>query len=54
MGYKYEVHAWDHAVGSERYYWVKIWEGQSLFKALYYMWWAKNEGWECMKLEYRP
>jgi len=54
MGYKYEVHAWEHAVGSDRYYWLQIYTGDSLFKAIRNMWWAKRQGWECIKLEYRP
>ena len=54
MGYKYEVNAWDHAIGSDRWYWLKIYEGNNLFKALYCMWWAKRNGWLCMKFEWRP
>ena len=54
MGYKYEVNAWDHAIGSDHWYWLKIYEGNNLFKALYCMWWAKRNGWLCMKFEWRP
>lgn len=53
MGYKYEVNVWDHAVDGH-YYWVQIYAGGSLIKALYYLWWGRRQGWACIKLEYRP
>jgi len=54
MGWRWEVSTWDHAVGSDHFYWLQIYAGPSMFKAIYYMWWAKREGWHCIKLEYRP
>ena len=54
MGWKYEVSTWDSAFGSERFYWLQIYAGDNLFKAIYYMIWAKRQGWKCIKLEYRP
>ena len=55
MSYKWEVNVWDHATGSDHYYWLQIYAGPSIFKAIYCMWWAKREGWkDCIKLEYRP
>jgi hypothetical protein len=53
MGWKYEVNAWDRAVDGP-YYWLQIYTGESLIKAVYNMWWAKRQGWKCIKLEYRP
>jgi uncharacterized membrane protein len=54
MGYKWEVNVWDSAVDSDYFYWLQIYAGDSLLKAIYYMWWAKRNGWHCIKLEYRP
>jgi hypothetical protein len=54
MGYKYEVNVWESAMGSNHFYWLQIYTGESLFKALYNVWWAKRQGWKCIKLEYRP
>ena len=54
MGYKYEVNVWDHAEGSNHWYWVQIYFGDSLIKAIYYMFWARRNGWKCMKFEWRP
>lgn len=54
MGNTYVVMAWDTAVGSNNYYWLEIYRGESLFKALYNLWWCKKNGWKCIKLEYRP
>jgi hypothetical protein len=54
MGWKYEVNVWESAVGSGHYYWLQIYAGPSLFKAIKTMWWCKRQGWKCIKLEYRP
>jgi hypothetical protein len=54
MGYKWEVNVWDSAVDSDHFYWLQIYAGPSMFKSIYYMWWAKRNGWHCIKLEYRP
>lgn len=53
MGWKYTVEVWDGSNESKHWYWLKIYEGNSLFKGIYYMWWAKRNGWHCMKLEWR-
>lgn len=53
MGYTYEINVWDHATNTDHYYWLQIYAGESLFKAIYYMLWAKRQGWSCIKLEYR-
>lgn len=54
MGNTYVVLAWDHAEGSDHFYWLEIYRGENLFKALYYLWWCKKNGFQCIKLEYRP
>jgi len=54
MGWTYEVCAWESAVGSDHYYWLQIYAGESLLKAFYYMWWCKRQGWNCFKLVVRP
>ena len=54
MSNTYFVKAWDHAVGSDHYYWLEIYRGESLFKALYYLWWCRKNGWKHIRLEYRP
>ena len=53
MGWKYEVNVWDCPVDGP-YYWLQIYAGPNIFKAVYNMWWAKRQGWKCIKLEYRP
>lgn len=53
MGYKYEVNVWDGPVDGP-YKWLQIYHGDSILIALYKMWWAKRNGWKCIKLEYRP
>ena len=54
MGNKFEVKAWEAAIGSDHYYWLEIYRGESLIKALYNLWWARCQGWKCIKLEWRP
>lgn len=54
MGYKYEVNVWEAAVDSDRYYWLQIYTGDSLYQAIKTMWWCKRQGWKCIKLEWRP
>ena len=54
MGNTYEVKAWESAVDSDHFYWLEIYRGESLLKALYNLWWCKRNGWKCIKLEYRP
>ncbi len=54
MGNKFEVHAWESAGESSHYYWLEIYRGESLLKALYNLFWAKRQGWKCIKLEWRP
>ena len=53
MGNTYVVMAWDTPDNSP-YYWLEIYRGESLLKALYNLWWCKKNGWKCIKLEYRP
>lgn len=53
MGWRYEVNVWVGPVDGP-YYWLQIYTGPSIIKAIYNMWWAKRNGWECIKLEYRP
>ena len=53
MGWRYEVNVWDSAVDGP-YYWLQIYAGPSVIQAIYNMWWAKRNGWKCIKLEYRP
>jgi hypothetical protein len=53
MGWEYEVNVWDGPIGGP-YNWMQIYAGQSLFKAIYNMWWAKRNGWKCIKFEWRP
>jgi hypothetical protein len=54
MGNTYEVKVWESAVGSDHFYWLEIYRGESIIKALYNVWWCKRQGWKCIKLEYRP
>ena len=54
MGNTFEVYAWEAADGSDRYYWLEIYRGESMLKGLYYLWWAKRQGWKCIKFEWRP
>lgn len=53
MGYTYEVNVWDGPVDGE-FKWLSIYQGESLCAAIYRMWWAKRNGWKCIKLEWRP
>ena len=53
MGWRYEVNVWDSAVDGP-YYWLQIYAGPIIIQAIYNMWWAKRNGWKCIKLEYRP
>ena len=53
MGWKYEVCVWDTS-GDRPYDWFQIYAGPSMFKAIYKMWKARQYGWKCIKLEYRP
>ena len=52
MGYTFEVNAWDR--NDDGYYWLQIYAGNSIMKAVYNLWWAKRNGWKCIKLEWRP
>jgi len=55
MGNTYEVKAWESAdPRRDQAYWLEIYRGESLIKALYNLWWCKRNGWKCIKLEYRP
>ena len=54
MGNKFEVLAWESAGESSHYYWLETYRGESLLKALYNLFWAKRQGWKCIKLEWRP
>ena len=54
MGNTYEVKVWESAEGSDHFYWLEIYRGESLLKAIYNLWWCKRHGWKCIKLEYRP
>ncbi len=54
MGNEFEVKAWEAADNSDHYYWLEIYRGENLIKALYYLFWAKKQGWKCIKLEWRP
>ncbi len=53
MGWTYEVNVWDGPIDGP-YNWLQIYAGESLLKAIYMVWWAKRNGWKCIKLEYRP
>ena len=53
MGWRYEVNVWDSAVDGP-YYWLQIYAGPNVIQAIYNMWWAKRNGWKCIRLEYRP
>lgn len=53
MGWKFEVNVWDGPVDGP-YYWLHIYGGDSIIKALYNLCWAKRQGWKCIKLEWRP
>ena len=53
MGNKYEVNVWDRPDGGS-YSWIPVYRGEKLITTLYSMWWAKRQGWKCIKLEYRP
>ncbi len=53
MGWKYEANVWDGPVDGD-FKWLQIYAGPSIIKAIYNMWWAKRNGWKCIKLEYRP
>ena len=52
MGYTFEVNAWECV--EDRCYWLQIYAGNSIMKAVYNLWWAKRQGWGCIKLEWRP
>lgn len=52
MGWKYEVNVWDGPVDGPGY-WLMLYTGPSIIKAIYNIWWAKRNGWKCIKLEYR-
>jgi hypothetical protein len=54
MGNTYVVLVWESAVDSDHYYWLEIYRGESLFQTIKNIWWAKRQGWKCIKLEYRP
>ena len=53
MGYTYEINVWDGPIDGD-YKWLQIYCGESALKAMYQMWWAKRNGWQCIKLEWRP
>ena len=53
MGWTYEVNVWDGPTDGP-YKWLQIYAGESIIKAMYNMWWAKRNGWKCIKLVYRP
>lgn len=53
MGNTYVVLVWDGPVNGP-YYWLEIYRGESLFQTIKNIWWAKRNGWGCIKLEYRP
>ena len=53
MGYTFEVNVWDCTTDG-RCNWLQIYTGQSIIKAIHKMWWAKRQGWKCIKLEWRP
>jgi hypothetical protein len=53
MGYEFEVDVWDGPVDGD-FNWLTIHQGSSIIKALYNLWWAKRQGWKCIKLEWRP
>lgn len=53
MGHKYEVQVWDGPVDGP-FHWMTLYAGWSIFTAIYQMWWAKRNGWKCIKLEWRP
>ncbi len=53
MGWTYEVSVWDGPVDGP-FKWLQIYTGESIIEAMYIMWWAKRNGWKCIKLEYRP
>lgn len=52
MGYTFEVNAWECV--KDHCYWLQIYAGNSIMKAVYHLWWAKRQGWGCIKLEWRP
>lgn len=53
MGWKFEVDVWDGPVDGT-FNWLQIYAGNSMLKAAYNLWWAKRNGWKCIKLEWRP
>lgn len=53
MGYKYEISAWERADGSNHWYWLQIYSGDSIIKAIYYLIWSRRQGWCCVKFEWR-
>lgn len=53
MGFEFEVYVWDGPADG-KFKWLAIYHGSSIIKAVYYMWWAKRNGWQCIKLEWRP
>lgn len=53
MGNEFAVNVWDTPKDRD-YYWLQIYGGDSIMKALYNLWWAKRQGWKCIKLEWRP
>ena len=53
MGYEFEVDVWDGPVDGD-FKWLTIYQGSSIMKSLYNLWWAKRQGWKCIKLEWRP
>jgi hypothetical protein len=53
MGWTYVVKVWD-CPDDGPCNWLEIYGGQSIINAVYKMWWAKRNGWLCIKLEWRP
>lgn len=57
MGYKFGVYNWEcdsltNMVGA--YAWVCYYQGNSVFKALYYFFKLRIKGSKCLKLDWRP
>jgi hypothetical protein len=46
MGVEFEVYVYDGPADG-KFKWLTVYQGSSIIKAVYYMWWAKRNGWQC-------
>lgn len=56
MGNKFVVMVWARSswFAGDKYQYCEFWRGESFFRALWKMFKAKDLGYRCVKLEWRP